>query len=125
MRRFAPLTLSLSALSRMALPRTALLHAALSLATLGLGAAPVLAAPTLSPAAAATEAAHDAAMEGYLYFYPLVTMDLTRRQFTHPSQGAQGAPANAFLHQRALPRPGAATPWANPVSYTHLRAHET
>ncbi|WP_338880796.1 DUF1254 domain-containing protein [Achromobacter veterisilvae] len=74
------------------------------------GAAP--AAPT--PAAAATEAARQAAMEGYLYFYPLVTMDLARRQSTHPSRGAQGAPANAFLHGRALPAPGAAAPWANP-----------
>ncbi|KAG1392214.1 hypothetical protein G6F59_014659 [Rhizopus arrhizus] len=54
-------------------------------------------------------------MDGYLYFYPLVTMDLTRRQFTHPSQGAQGAPSNAFLHIRTLPQPGAATPWANPA----------
>lgn len=74
-----------------------------------------LAAPAVpTPAAAATEAAHQAAMEGYLYFYPLVTMDLTRRQFVHPSRGAEGAPANTFLHGRALPRPGAATPWANP-----------
>ncbi len=78
-------------------------------------AAPVLAAPAApTPAAAATEAAHQAAMEGYLYFYPLVTMDLTRRQFTHPTRGAEGAPANTFLHGRALPQPGAATPWANP-----------
>ncbi|WP_454672909.1 DUF1254 domain-containing protein [Achromobacter pestifer] len=96
MRRFAPLALSLAAL---------------------LMCVPAAAAPAriaLSPAAAATEAAHQAAMEGYLYFYPLVTMDLTRRQFTHPSQGAQGAPSNAFLHGRTLPQPGAATPWANP-----------
>lgn len=68
----------------------------------------------LTPAAATTEAAHQAGMEGNLYFYPLVTMDLTRRQFTHPSRGNDGAPANTFLHARALPQPGAATPWANP-----------
>ena len=94
MRCFAPLLLSLSL-------------AAPSLA-------PAAAAPPLTPAAAATESAREAAMAGYLYFYPLLTLDLTRRQFTHPSQGAEGAPANAFLHARALPRPGAATPWANP-----------
>ncbi|QEK90582.1 DUF1254 domain-containing protein [Achromobacter insolitus] len=70
--------------------------------------------PVPTPAAAATEAASQAAMEGYLYFYPLVTMDLTRRQFIHPARGAEGAPANAFLHGRALPQPQAATPWANP-----------
>lgn len=97
MRRFAPLALSLAALAGTVAPAAA---------------APARAA--LSPAAAATEAAHQAAMDGYLYFYPLVTMDLTRRQFTHPSQGAQGAPSNAFLHVRTLPQPGAATPWANP-----------
>lgn len=97
MRRFAPLALSLAALAGAPAPAAA---------------APARAA--LTPAAAATEAAHQAAMDGYLYFYPLVTMDLTRRQFTHPSQGAQGAPSNAFLHVRALPQPGAAAPWANP-----------
>ncbi|MPS80519.1 MAG: DUF1254 domain-containing protein [Achromobacter sp.] len=98
MRRFAPLALSLACLAT-------------------LPVSPVMAAPAsvrLTPAAAATEAAHQAAMEGYLYFYPLLTMDLTRRQFTHPSQGTHGAAANAFLHGRTLPRPGAASPWANP-----------
>jgi len=76
--------------------------------------ASVQAAPAaLSPAAAATEAAQQAAIEGYLYFYPLVAMDLTRRQFTHPSRGADGAPANTFQHGRTLPRAGNATPWAN------------
>ncbi|KOQ48943.1 hypothetical protein ABW38_13055, partial [Achromobacter xylosoxidans] len=67
MRRFAPLALSLS------------------LAAPGLAPAPAIAAPALTPAAAATESAREAAMEGYLYFYPLLTLDLTRRQFTHPS----------------------------------------
>jgi len=86
------------------------LYFAATLAPAAAGAAPA----TPTPAAAATEAARQAAMEGYLYFYPLVTMDLTRRQSTHPSRGAQGAPANTFLHARALPAPGAATPWANP-----------
>jgi hypothetical protein len=98
MRRFAPLALSLS-LAVLAWTPSATVQAA-------------PAAPT--PAAAATETAYQAAMEGYLYFYPLVTMDLTRRQFTHPAHGTQGAPANAFLHGRALPQAGAATPWANP-----------
>ncbi|AVJ25966.1 DUF1254 domain-containing protein [Achromobacter spanius] len=76
--------------------------------------ASVHAAPAaLSPAAAATEAAQQAAIEGYLYFYPLIAMDLTRRQFTHPARGADGAPANTFQHGRTLPRAGDATPWAN------------
>jgi len=98
MRRLAPLALSLAASTFALAPR-----------------APAHAAPAvLSPAAAATEAAQQAAMEGYLYFYPLVTMDLTRRQFTHAAQGSRGAAPNVFLHGRALPQVGAATPWANP-----------
>lgn len=98
MRRLAPLALLLALISLAPAPGTT-----------------VLAAPaTPTPAAAATEAAQQAAMEGYLYFHPLVTMDLTRRQFTHPARGAQGAPANTFLHGRSLPRAGEAAPWSNP-----------
>ncbi|MEN4921412.1 DUF1254 domain-containing protein [Achromobacter spanius] len=97
MRRLAPLALFLAC------------------AMLALTSPAALAAPAaLTPAAAATESAQQAAMEGYLYFYPLVAMDLTRRQFTHPARGAQGASANTFLHGRTLPQAGAATPWANP-----------
>lgn len=109
MRRIAPLALTLSTLAWGLAAPILLANSA--------SAAPAYTAPArpaLTPAAAATEAAHQAAMEGYLYFYPLVTMDLTRRQFTHPSQGSLGAPPNTFLHGRALPQPGAATPWANP-----------
>lgn len=98
MRRLAPLALLL-AFTCLALPPRTTVHAA--------------PAP-LTPAAAATEAAQQAATEGYLYFHPLVTMDLTRRQFTHPARGPQGAPANTFLHGRTLPRAGDATPWSNP-----------
>ena len=101
MRRLAPLarTLALSlAIAPCVLAPQASVHAA--------PASP-------SPAAAATEAAQQAAMEGYLYFYPLVVMDLTRRQFTHPAQGSQGAAPNTFAHVRTLPRAGEATPWSN------------
>ncbi|EHK64946.1 DUF1254 domain-containing protein [Achromobacter arsenitoxydans] len=97
MRRLAPLALFLACALQALTPPAA--HAAPA---------------ALTPAAAATEAARQAAMEGYLYFYPLVVMDLTRRQFIHPAQGAKGAPANTFLHGRALPQAGAAAPWANP-----------
>lgn len=97
MRRLAPLALFLACALQALTPPAA--HAAPA---------------ALTPAAAATEAAQQAAMEGYLYFYPLVVMDLTRRQFVHPAQGAKGAPANTFLHGRTLPQVGAAAPWANP-----------
>ena len=100
-------------LNRFAL--SALLLAGLAwMPSLAAYATPASSQPT--PAAAATDAAHQAAMEGYLYFYPLVTMDLTRRQFTHPSQADKGAAANTFLHGRTLPQAGAVatSPWANP-----------
>ena len=41
-------------------------------------------------------------MEGYLYFYPLLVMDLTRRQAAHPSQNT---PPNAYAFVRGCPRP--------------------
>ena len=65
-----------------------------------------------TPAAAATEAAHQAAMEGYLYFYPLLVMDLTRRQAAHPSQNT---PPNAYAFVRSLPQAGAAAPGPIPT----------
>lgn len=121
MRRFASLALSFVALAWATAPNAIAAPGFTLPPAIGMGAgsAPLSTStaasrPALTPAAAATEAAHQAAMQGYLYFYPLVTMDLTRRQFTHPSRGAEGAPANRFLHGRSLPQPGAATPWANP-----------
>ncbi|WP_353809902.1 DUF1254 domain-containing protein [Agromyces sp. SYSU T00194] len=46
------------------------------------------------------------AVEGYLYLYPLVLMDLTRRLTTSvPADRIPGCgPANTFLHMRAFPR---------------------
>ncbi len=77
----------------------------------------------LFPAAAAdTPAVADAAelmVEAYVYAYPLVLMELTRRVETNAGDGAPatatGAPMNQFAHQRALadatttvpPRPNA------------------
>jgi hypothetical protein len=45
-------------------------------------------------------------VEGYVYFYPLVLMGLTRRQMTNgPVDEAGGrGPAGAFVHVRAYPR---------------------
>src|SRR5512142_2406541 len=44
-------------------------------------------------------------MEAYVYFYPLVTMDVTRRQMTNIESGkmAGRGPMNTFTHMRAFP----------------------
>lgn len=55
---------------------------------------------TLSPGLA-----QQIAQEAYVYLYPLILMDLTRRQFTNldPKVNPIGGPANAFVHVRAFP----------------------
>lgn len=47
----------------------------------------------------------DIAVEAYIYFYPLVTMDITRRQETGVEAGKMPGrgPANSFAHLRAFP----------------------
>jgi hypothetical protein len=67
-----------------------------------MAAAPAMAAAPLTTQP--TEARQIAA-EAYLYFYPLVTMDLTRRVTTNlpPGQVQGFGPANAFSHMTAYP----------------------
>jgi len=59
-----------------------------------------LIAPALAPAAIAQSAqpiteqeAHAIGVDAYVYFYPLVTMDVTRRQFTNVEPGEELAKA--------------------------------
>lgn len=49
--------------------------------------------------------AYELGMEAYLYFYPLVTMDVTRRVFTNVPAGVElgRGPTNMFHHLRELP----------------------
>lgn len=81
-----------------------LLSAALALSA----AAPVLAQATppaqITAAARALEA-RVIAMEAYVYLYPLVTMEITRRQISNvaPGQGF-GGPMNTVVNVRAYPR---------------------
>lgn len=74
-----------------------------------LAAAPAVThAQGVSASARATEEATQIAQDAYLYFYPLVTQDLMRRQASHPSTPAStlGTAANTFAHLRNLPEAG-------------------
>jgi hypothetical protein len=63
---------------------------ALALVLFGLTFAPVAAAGTISPPPAIGEAeAHSIGVEAYLYFYSLVTMELTREQLTNFEPGKE------------------------------------
>jgi hypothetical protein len=62
-------------------------------------ATPAVAQPT------SAEAAQLIAQEAYIYLYPLILMDLTRKQLTNsePKNNPIGGPANVFVHIRAYP----------------------
>jgi hypothetical protein len=51
------------------------------------------------------EEAHAIGVDAYLYFYSLITMDLTRKQLTNqePSPGGIGGPMNSFANVGAFP----------------------
>jgi len=52
----------------------------------------------------ASDEAHAIALEAYLYFYPLVTMDVTRRQLTNVEGGTDiRGPHNMFHHAPVYP----------------------
>jgi len=55
--------------------------------------------------AASSQELESIAQEAYVYLYPLVLMDLTRKQFINsdPKVSPFGGPANAFTHIRAFP----------------------
>jgi hypothetical protein len=54
---------------------------------------------------ASAEEAFIIAQEAYIYLYPLILMDLTRRQLTNldPTINPIGGPTNAFTHIRTFP----------------------
>ncbi len=73
-------------------------------------AAAALIAASLAPAGARAEdrlseqEAHTIGVQAYVYFYPLVTMDLTRRQLTNVARPeGVSAPANAFANIPTYP----------------------
>ena len=62
-------------------------------------------AAVAQPAAITEEEAHAISVDAYLYFYPLITMDVTRKQLTNvePGTAAMGGPMNAFDNIPAFP----------------------
>jgi hypothetical protein len=70
--------------------------------TLSLFLFPALAAPAQS---INEDEAHALGVNAYLYFYPLVTMDITRLQLTNqqPGPGSLGGPMNRFANIEAFP----------------------
>jgi hypothetical protein len=77
---------------------TAIVSAAILCASL----APAVAAP---PEAVTEEEARAIGIEAYVYLYPLVTMDVTRRQFTNVEPGREigKGPMNTFANLPAYP----------------------
>jgi hypothetical protein len=61
-------------------------------------------APMAEPAVNADEA-HAIGVDAYLYFYPLITMDVTRKQLTNQQStpGGIGGPMNRFANVAAFP----------------------
>src|ERR1700730_9280962 len=63
-----------------------------------------LATPALAGAPLTEAEASNLAVDAYLYFYPAVTIDVTRRQLTNVAKPAGfAAPANTFGNVPAFP----------------------
>ncbi len=58
-----------------------------------------------APAALTEAEAHAIGVDAYLYFYPLITMDVTRKQLSNmePGPGSLGGPMNRFANIQAFP----------------------
>jgi hypothetical protein len=76
-----------------------------SLAALALAAAATVAAYAQQPQRISEQEAEVIAQEAFIYLYPLVTMDASRRQLTNIEAGKMTGrgPANTFVNIRAFP----------------------
>jgi hypothetical protein len=71
---------------------------------LGLLVSPVLSPTAQAQSAIADQDAQSIAVDAYIYFYPLVTMDLTRKQLTNVEPGkGLGSPMNTFFNVPTFP----------------------
>src|ERR1700719_356862 len=71
----------------------------------GLFLCPVLSFTARAQSAITEQEALSIAADAYIYFYPLVTMDVTRKQLTNkaPGPGVFGGPMNMFANVEAFP----------------------
>jgi hypothetical protein len=71
---------------------------------IGSALSPTALAQTASPAIT-EEAAHAIGVDAYIYFYPLLSMDITRKQFTNIEPGKEfgKGPMNMFVNVPAYP----------------------
>lgn len=76
-----------------------------ALAGMAMFAAAGFSAPSFAQPAITAEAAESIGVEAYLYFYPLLTMDVTRKQFTNIEPGKEfgKGPMNMFTNIPAYP----------------------
>jgi hypothetical protein len=72
---------------------------------------PVLSFTARAESAITEQEAQSIAVDAYIYFYPLVTMDVTRKQLTNkaPGPGVFGGPMNMFANVEAFPPADSAT----------------
>jgi hypothetical protein len=82
------------------------MRARLSLGALfGVGLLALPPAPIVAQTPITEQEAHAIGVDAYVYFYPLVTMDVTRKQLTNhsPGPGVFGGPMNMFANVEAFP----------------------
>src|SRR5579863_2282392 len=66
---------------------------------------PVFSFTARAQSAITEQEARSIAVDAYIYFYPLVTMDVTRKQLTNLEQAKGiGAPMNVFANVPAFPK---------------------
>ncbi|HBK06217.1 MAG TPA: hypothetical protein DDZ81_10165, partial [Acetobacteraceae bacterium] len=72
---------------------------------LSLVLSPLLPLATQAQSTIAEQEAHAIGVNAYLYFYPLVTMDVTRKQFTNVEPGKEfgKGPMNTFVNVPEYP----------------------
>jgi hypothetical protein len=71
---------------------------------IALAIAPISLGTAQAQQTATKEEAHAIGVDAYLYFYPLVTMDITRQQLSNMEPGkGLGGPMNAFVNIPAYP----------------------
>src|SRR5882757_711907 len=70
---------------------------------IGLLVSPVLLLAARAQTAVTEQEAHAIGVDAYVYLYPLVTMDITRKQLTNTDKGFGRGPMNVFHNVPAYP----------------------